>query len=460
MRSTLILVLRTLRIAFAFAVIPLRFVGRLLTYEGTPDRTLKEHWWGEMLAHALESLGASFVKFGQILGSRPDLLPPGVIAALARLQDNVKPVPYMELEPILRQAWGTSRDVIDVNPVPLAAASVAQVHEGRMADGTRIAIKIQRPLAREQIERDLVLMRLGAALLDRIPSVHLLSLPGSVQHFGDALAAQLDFRVEAANNARFRQNFAQGKPPSGTPGRERSAKQHRQKIRFPEIIAALSSERVLTMVFVEGVKATDAEAAFVGMSPAKRLEARAELAERGGRAILKMVFEDGFVHADLHPGNILLGDDGVMTFLDLGLVAEIPGDIMRPWVDTFTALAQRDGKRAAELFYGYAPSESVTDYAAYERGVSAHLETLYGVLLSDMEVSAAVGGMLNVLREHRVQVDPVFTVVNVALLVAEGLGKQLDPRVDLVLLAVPFLLSAQLTAPPGRAMLRQPPARA
>ncbi len=450
MPSKLILLLRSLRIVLAFAWIPLRFLGRLLTHEGAADAATQEHWWGELLASALESLGASFVKFGQILGSRPDLLPPGVIASLARLQDNVAAVPFAHLEPVLREAWGAEFDAVQVHAAPLAAASVAQVHEGRLPDGTRIAIKIQRPLAREQIERDLVLMRVFARVVDRIPSVHLLSLPGSVERFGNALHAQLDFRVEAANNARFKRNFA---------GAERNRKTRLPSIRFPEVIDAYSSERVLTMVFVEGTKATHPEAVGAHMSEAERLLARADLAARGGRAILKMVFEDGFVHADLHPGNILLGEDGVMTFLDLGLVAEIPSDMMRPWVDTFTALAQRDGKRAAELFYGYAPSESVTDYDAYERDVSAYLETLYGVLLAEVEVSAAVSGMMNLLRQHRVQIDPVFTVVNVALLVAEGLGKQLDPSVDLVLLAVPFLLSAQLSAPPGRAMSRQPPAR-
>ena len=450
MGSPLLLALRSLRILLALALIPLRFVGRLLSHEGAPDAVTQEQWWGEFLARALESLGASFVKFGQILGSRPDLLPPGVITSLARLQDNVAPVPFSQLEPVLREAWGSRMDDVQVNPVPLAAASVAQVHEGHLPDGTRVAVKIQRPLARAQIERDLILMQLFAAALDRIPSVHLLSLPGSVERFGNALHAQLDFRVEAENNARFKRNFA---------GAERSRKTRLPSIRFPEVIADYSSERVLTMVFVEGTKATHPEAFGAQLSETERLAARAELAARGGRAILKMVFEDGFVHADLHPGNILLGDDGVMTFLDLGLVAEIPRDMMRPWVDTFTALAQRDGKRAAELFYGYAPSESVADYDAYERDVSAYLETLYGVLLAEVEVSAAVSGMMNLLRQHRVQIDPVFTVVNVALLVAEGLGKQLDPSVDLVLLAVPYLLSAQLSAPPGRAMSRQPPVR-
>jgi ubiquinone biosynthesis protein len=201
----------------------------------------------------------------------------------------------------------------------------------------------------------------------------------------------------------------------------------------------------------------DAEAVGRDLDDEARRVARAELAARGGRAILKMVFEDGFVHADLHPGNILLAEDGTMTFLDLGMVAEIEPDLMRPWVDTFSALAERNGARAAELFYTYAPFAAVEDYAAYERDVSSYLEHLYGARLAEVEISVVVSGMMNVLRRHRVQVDPVFTVVNVALLVAEGLGKQLDPHVDLVLLAVPYLLAAQLTAGQGRAPVRSVP---
>jgi ubiquinone biosynthesis protein len=213
------------------------------------------------------------------------------------------------------------------------------------------------------------------------------------------------------------------------------------------------------MELARGIKATDPEAVGIGLDDEARRLARADLAARGGCAILKMVFEDGFVHADLHPGNILLADDGTMTFLDLGMVAEIAPDLMRPWVDTFSALAERNGARAAELFYTYAPFAEVEDYEAYERDVSEYLQQLYGARLSEVEISVVVSGMMNVLRRHRVQVDPVFTVVNVALLVAEGLGKQLDPHVDLVLLAVPYLLAAQLTAGEGRAPNRAVPPR-
>jgi len=433
---------RSLQIAWALGSIPLRHLGRELTAETPPSRQDRERWWGELLARALESLGATFVKLGQILGSRPDLLPPAILAAMARLQDDVRPLPFEEVDGVLREAWGAARDSVEVSREPLAAASVAQVHAGVLAVGERVAIKIQRPEARAQIERDLVLLRLGARWLDAVPSLRLLSLPGAIERFGAALRDQLDFRKEAANNRRLAHNFRREK-----------------KVRVPALHDALCTDRVLTMELARGVKATAPEAVGLGLDEQARRRARAELAARGGRAILKMVFEDGFVHADLHPGNILLGDDGTMTFLDLGMVAEIEPDLMRPWVDTFSALAARDGARAAALFYSYAPFAAVEDYDAYERDVEGYLGRIYGARLAEVEISVVVSGMMNVLRRHRVQVDPVFTVVNVALLVAEGLGKQLDPHVDLVLLAVPYLLAAQLTAGAGRAPNRPVPSR-
>ena len=425
---------RSIAIVFVFAILPIRYLGWLLTREGAPSLDERESEQGQLLASALERLGATYVKLGQILGSRPDLLPPGWVRGLARLQDRVKVVPMAAIDSVLAKAWTDEQRamIASIDPVPLAAASVAQVHLARLISGEEIVLKVQRPDARMQIERDLVLMRLVAGALDRIPTLELLSLPGAIDRFGDALAAQLDFDRERANNARFTKNFRRVRG-----------------VRFPIVIDALSGPTVLAMERAPGVKATDLDQ--VGGD-------RRELAERGGRAILKMVFEDGFVHADLHPGNIFLAADGTMTMLDLGLAATIPEDMRRPWLDTFSALAARDGRRCAELFYGYAPSVGNLDYATYERDVMEYLTRLYGARLADVEVSAVVSGMMNVLRRHRVQIDPVFTVVNVALLVAEGLGKQLDPSVDLVVLAVPFLLAAQLSAPPGRPPRRTVPA--
>ncbi len=387
---------------------------------------------GRALARLFERLGATFVKFGQILSTRPDLLNPATTTALAKLQDDVAPAPFAELEPLLRAELGAAGSRLVVEPTPLAAASVAQVHRALLDGATPVAVKLQRPKARAQIERDLALLGLGARLLDKLPTMHLLSLPGAVREFGVALHAQLDFRAEARNNRRFAENFA------AVPG-----------VRVPALHAELCTERVLVMEFIEGVKATE---------PEKVDGDRAELARRGGAAILKMVFTDAFVHADLHPGNILLTRGGDFVLIDLGLVAEFPPDLVRPWVETFVALAAQRGEDAARLFYIHAPTVATRDYGSFERDVCAQLQNLYGKSIGEVEVGQAVSGMMNVLRRHRVQINPVFTVAHLAMLVAEGLGKQLDPTLDMMTIAGPYLGEALVKAPPGRAPYREIPA--
>jgi ubiquinone biosynthesis protein len=258
-----------------------------------------------------------------------------------------------------------------------------------------------------------------------------LSLPGTVERFAAAMHGQLDFRLEAEHNRRFERSFAD------TEG-----------VDVPLLFDELCTGRVLTMELVEGVRATDPER--VGAH-------RTELARRGAEAVLKMVFVDGFVHADLHPGNILLTDDGRFVMLDLGLVAEIPAEMVKPWCLTFMALAQRNGEELARLFYVYAPTIAEVDYAAFSDEVVAFFDGFYGKALGEVEVSAIVGGAMAILRRHRVQIDPVYTVVNIAVLVAEGLGKQLDPSVDLVEMAFPYLVRAIAEAPPGKPPLREAP---
>jgi ubiquinone biosynthesis protein len=216
----------------------------------------------------------------------------------------------------------------------------------------------------------------------------------------------------------------------------------------PALHDDLCTAKVITMELVDGVRATEPEQ--VGGD-------RDALAQRGLDAILRMVFRDGFVHADLHPGNILLTERGVIYLIDLGLVAEIPAEMQRVWVETFVALTQQDGRAAARLFYGYAPTVGVADYARYEADVMGHFELFAGKPLGEIEAGKVVGGMMNILRRHRVKVDPVFTVVHVAMVVAEGLGKQLSPGLDLVALALPHLAEAMMHAPPGKPPYREPP---
>ncbi|MFT3765433.1 MAG: AarF/UbiB family protein [Minicystis sp.] len=430
--------MRALRLALRFVHIAVVVALAVLGYAwhrvraGRLDRAGLEALRGERLAALMERLGATFIKFGQIMSTRPDLLGPGYTQKLARLQDAVPPAPFSSVEAMLaRELDAAARARLAwIDPEPVAAASVAQVHKARLDTDEVIALKVQRPEAEPQIERDLAILGILARTVDWLPSVHLLSIPGAVDRFAESLRGQLDFRREAENNRRFAENFA-SVPAVGV----------------PRLYPDLCTRRVLGMEFVDGAKATERD----------RIHGdRRKLARVGGEAILQMVFLDGFVHADLHPGNILLTEDRVIL-IDLGMVTEIPPDLRRPWVETFIALSQNDGPKAAELFYGYAPSVGETRYAEFEHDVSENLGKLAGKSLGEVEVGEAVSGMMNVLRRHRVQVDPAFTVVHIALLVAEGLGKQLDPEIDMVGLAVPFLMQAMTSAPPARLPARRPP---
>jgi len=406
---------------------------RAVRWRLTPEA--KERLRGQVMARTFERLGATFIKFGQILSTRPDILGPGYIEPLSKLQDQVAPAPWKAISAVLDAELGPAgrARLTSIDPVPVAAASVAQVHRAVLDTGEALALKVQRPGVHRLIYGDLSILGFWARVVSVIPSLKPLSLPGAVERFGVSLAGQLDFRAEAANNRRFAAMFA------GWDG-----------LSVPRLCDALSTERVLAMEFVDGVK---------GSEPDRVGGDRARLARLGADAILKMVFTDGFVHADLHPGNILLTDDGRVVFIDLGMVAEIPRELMRPWITTFLALGQQNAAEVARLLYIYSPQVAAIDYEAYEQALITHFARFHGKPLGEVEISEVVGGVMNILRRFRITIDSSFTVVNIALLVAEGLGKQLDPQLDIVQRAVPVLFQAAASCPPGITPRREVPPR-
>jgi len=381
----------------------------------------------------METLGATFIKFGQILSTRPDIVPPEYVDALRRLQDQVAAEPLSRMQDVLLRELGAERLArLKVDVEPVAAASVAQVYRAMLDGKHELALKIQRPSAQHQIERDLAVLRFGARFVSMFSSLKLMALPGAVETFGRALSEQLDFTNEADNNRTFAKNF------EGVEG-----------ISVPMLYPEFCTRRVLAMEFIHGAR---------GDQPEKVGGDRKLLAQRGADAILRMVFLHGFVHADMHPGNVLLTNDGRVVLIDLGMTAKIPPELLRPWVEAFYALSQQDGPSLARLLYSYAPSVNIPDYAAYERELIEFFSKFYGRNLGDVEVSEVITGVLGLLRRHQIENDPVFTVVCIGVVVAEGIGKQLDPSLDIVTIAIPYLLTALSTAPPAMKPLREVPA--
>jgi ubiquinone biosynthesis protein len=422
------LALRALSIAVRFAKHWFRFwagwVFLCVTFAGKARRRA---FFGQVVLDLFRDLGATFIKVGQIMSTRPDLIPEHVSRALEQLQDDVGPFPFEAVVRTLEGDLGRpmSQLFAEFAPVPLASASVSQVHKARLPGGRIIAVKVRRPDVVELCTFDLAVMRIGARFLNAIPSIATLSPVAAVEEFGRAVFAQLDFRIEARNNRRFRENF-RGHP----------------SVVFPEIIDELSTERILAMSYVEGTKILASRT----RSDPKRV------ARLGLQALLKMIFEDGFVHADLHPGNILITPEDKIALLDLGLVGELDDPHRRGFARFFAAWAQRDGDSMAHIMYDMSANARAAahggrvdaDPDAFERYRAAIIEFVgryWGQRLGDVQVGKVLFDMLAILRRHRVRVNATFTIVNIAIAVTEGIGKQLDPDLDLMAEAIPYFLA-------------------
>jgi ubiquinone biosynthesis protein len=388
------------------------WLGLLLTLR---SRERRRTWFGACLLALFRDLGATFIKLGQIMSSRPDLIPPHVILALEKLQDQVGPFAWEHVEQTLGEDFGAPPAALfeSIEHEPIASASVAQVHRARLPGGRVVAVKVRRPRIVPIVDFDLAIMRLAAWVMGLIPSIRLLAPVETVEEFGRGIRAQLDFELEAQNNHRFRDNFADD-----------------PDVVFPALVPELCSARVITMEFIEGTKILRFRR--TPYDPTR-------LARIGFRVLLRMIFEHGFVHADLHPGNILITADGRVALLDLGLVGELDDFHRRHFARWFAAWAQADGKTMARIMIDMSPAPAeIPDPAGFAAAVEQFVGRYWGKPLGEVQVSAVVFDMLQILRRHRVRSNATFTMVNIAIAVTEGIGKQLDPKLDLLQEAMPF----------------------
>jgi len=395
--------------------------------EGARVRWLRAS--GRAAVRLCTELGATFIKVGQIASTRADLLPDPLRRELATLQDRVPPFPYADVRRTIESDLGRPlEEIFDRFEVePVAAASVAQVHRAVLrSTGDVVAVKVRRPDILEKVRLDrAILLFVGRGLERIVPTLRLVSLEGALRQFCQAVEEQIHLSNEAAHNRRFTRNFV-----------------GETDVRFPRLYPEACSDAVLTMEFVEGVREEDLETRGIEVH---------RVVEAGMRAVCRMIFLHGFVHADLHPGNLRFVPPGRIVLLDLGLVGELNDADRVSTAKLLFAFATGDGVTVARLFHENAPYRATPDYAAYEREIVALVEDVRKRGLGNLQVTLEIGRIFDVLRRHRIQARSHMTMVNLALMTAEGLGKRLAPELSLTDEALPYLAEALGVPAPARA---------
>lgn len=382
-----------------------------------------------------ERLGATFIKVGQIASTRGDLLPPELVAELATLRDQVPPFPFAEVRRVVESSLGRSLEAIyaDFDPTPVAAASVAQVHRATLRDGGAVvAVKVRRPDVAEKVALDRSILLVAARFAERVvPSLRLVSLEEAVATFCDAVEHQIHLRNEADHNRRFRANFAS-----------------EPDLHFPVLFESACSDEVITMEFVEGLREDQLDPNEVDVR---------HIVMAGMRCVSRMIFSHGFVHADLHPGNMRFEKVSSapgparcrIVLFDLGLVGELDDADRLTNAQLLFSFATGDGKTVARSFFSNSPHTATPDYDAYEQEISAFVERLRVVGMGNVQLALEIGRIFDILRRHRIQARSHMTMVNLALATAEGLGKRLAPDLSLADEALPYLAEALgIPAPP------------
>jgi len=376
--------------------------------DGAPNGELTKT--AEALAADLETLGPTFIKLGQVLSVRYDLLPAEYADALARLQDDVAPFSFEEVERIVNSELGLriSKAFAEFETVPIAAASLGQVHRARLRDGRQVAVKVQRPGIREVIADDLDALEQIADWVDTHTEFgRNRQLGAFLDEFRKSLLRELDYRREAQNLVTLRVNLEEF-----------------ERIVIPRPIDDYTTTRVLTMEYVDGVKITK-------LSGVAKLELPGnELAEELFRAYLKQILIDGFFHADPHPGNVFVTRDKRIALLDLGMVAYIPPRLQTNLTQLVFAISE--GRSEDVVTYALHISQRTPsfDEAGFTRAVADLVATQQNRTLEQIEVGKIVFAMLEVAAQHGLILAPELGMLGRALLSLDQAGKILDPDFD------------------------------
>jgi ubiquinone biosynthesis protein len=370
----------------------------------------------------LEELGPSFIKLGQLLSTRADLLPADVISEFKRLQDDVPPLPFAEMQRAIEAELGApiSELFSSFDEQPLASASIGQVYrallktdEGEVA----VVVKAQRPNIARVIDRDIDLLYLLARAIERsIPEARAYQPVRLVEEFDRAIRAELDFAQEADNAERFAQNFAE-----------------LATVRFPKVYRQVSSRKAITLGYFDGKNVFDAVAS--GASAER-------IAKNAVQIVVKMIFEHGFFHADPHPGNILLlgqPDEPVLGLVDLGLVGRLSPRLRDRLVDLVIAAGTRDARALASALQGIGRATKKIDRDALETDVARLADKYLGRRIADVAIADLIRDLSSAGMKYGIEMPAELLMVGKALMTVEGIARQIYPELDVVEEVRPYL---------------------
>ena len=339
---------------------------------------LEPHTVAVRLRQAFEELGPTFIKFGQVLSGRPDLITVEFANEFKKLQDEVPPFPYLDAKKIIETDLGADIDQIfhEFDKTPIAAASIAQVHRAVLHDGSIVAVKVRRPGIEKALAQDIPILFWLADLLEKnVPESHLYNPAGIVEEFAHTVKQELDMHIEADNARKFAENFKDS-----------------DKIKIPVVYDGYSSRRILTMEWISGIRIDDLDGLVMGGFNTH------EIAKCGAEAFFKQVFEDGIFHADPHAGNMFVMENGRVGMLDFGMVGRLTDDSMEVIADTFLSLVRKDfdGLVRQYIALGFVP-ESIDQERfrkAFKRDLVELLDPLYGKTISEIKLSDYIGRVM------------------------------------------------------------------
>jgi ubiquinone biosynthesis protein len=372
----------------------------------------------------LEELGPTFLKMGQILSTRPDILPVEFMQELSKLQDEVPPFPYSEVQATIQKEFNKSvgQKFSSFDEQPLAAASIGQVHKAKMPDGKNVVVKIQRPGIQRTIKVDLEIMMHLAGLMElHLEGWDIQRPTRIVEEFARTLEKELDYTLEAAHMERFARQF-----------------EDEPAVYVPQVYREATTSRVLTMEHISGIKASDID----------RLEKegldRSEIARQGLILIMKQIFVHGFFHADPHPGNIFVLPDNVICYIDFGMMGRLDLEMRERFADLLMSIVHRDEREATKVLLRLTLSEEEPNYPALQRDTAEFMDKHCYRPLKDVDLGALLHQLLEMATKHRLGVPPDLFLMIKALSTVEGLGRILDPDLDVIEQATPFIKHIQL----------------